>query len=86
MVSIRINFRNFARLFTHSVSNMKIIVNNIPCETSIATLAQLAEEHMLPARGVAVAVNNKMVPRSQWAEFSLCDGQQITILKAFSGG
>ena len=65
---------------------MVLTVNNSPRNTEATTLAQLALEHKLPATGVAVAVNNKMVPRSEWASFALEEGQQITILRAFSGG
>lgn len=65
---------------------MNIIVNNSPHETAATTLAQLAAEQNLPHSGVAVAVNNQMVPRTEWDSFTLQDGQKITILKAFSGG
>jgi sulfur carrier protein len=65
---------------------MNIIVNNSPCETTATTLAQLAAEQRLPQGGVAVAVNNQLVPRTNWDSFALQDGQKITILKAFSGG
>lgn len=65
---------------------MQLNINNIPYETASTTLAQLAQERSLPDSGVAIAVNNRMVPRTQWSEFAILDGQQITILKAFSGG
>jgi thiamine biosynthesis protein ThiS len=31
-------------------------------------------------------VDNKMIPRSEWAAFTLQENQKITILRAFSGG
>lgn len=65
---------------------MKLIINNQPLETTAATLQALATERQLPMTGVAIAVNNKMVKRTDWPTFALKDGQQITILKAFSGG
>ncbi|MBQ7741448.1 MAG: sulfur carrier protein ThiS [Bacteroidaceae bacterium] len=65
---------------------MTLTVNNTTCETTADTLAQLAEQHALPASGVAIAVDNKMVPRSEWATFTLQENQKITILRAFSGG
>lgn len=65
---------------------MKLIINNQPLESSAATLQALADERQLPETGVAIAVDNKMVRRMEWPEFALKDGQQITILKAFSGG
>ncbi len=65
---------------------MNLIINNTPVDTDATTLAQLCEQRQLPAKGVAVAVDNKMVPRAQWASFELCEGQKVTILKAFCGG
>ncbi|MBK5223258.1 MAG: sulfur carrier protein ThiS [Acidimicrobiia bacterium] len=48
-----------------------------------ATVAHLVEED---AKGVAVAVNEEVVPRSQWPETSLHDGDRIEILEAHQGG
>ena len=38
------------------------------------------------ARGVAVAVNGTVVPRRDWAQRTLADGDQIEIVKPFAGG
>ena len=38
------------------------------------------------ARGVAVAVNGTVVPRRDWAQRTLVDGDQIEIVKPFAGG
>ena len=65
---------------------MTLIINNTPYETTATTLSQLAEQQQLPASGVAIAVDNKMVPRSEWPAFALSANQKITRLKAFSGG
>ena len=65
---------------------MTLIINNTPHETTANNLAQLAEQQHLPASGVAIAVDNTMVPRNNWATFVLQDNQKITILRAFSGG
>ena len=37
-------------------------------------------------RGVAVALNEQVVPRSQWALTPVCDGDQIEIIQATQGG
>ncbi|HEX2054649.1 MAG TPA: sulfur carrier protein ThiS [Actinomycetota bacterium] len=37
-------------------------------------------------RGVAVAVNGEVVPRSEWRSFRVTDGMQIEVLKAVQGG
>jgi sulfur carrier protein len=37
-------------------------------------------------RGVAVAVNREVVPRSTWSEAVLHDGDRVEILEAHQGG
>ncbi|WP_420435294.1 sulfur carrier protein ThiS [Candidatus Poriferisocius sp.] len=37
-------------------------------------------------RGVAVAVNREIVPRSRWGEASLAEGDRVEILEAAKGG
>jgi sulfur carrier protein len=39
-----------------------------------------------PARGVAVAVNGTVVPRSAWEGTGLADGDAIEVLTAVQGG
>ncbi len=65
---------------------MKLIINHQETESKAATLLQLAKELTLPARGVAVAVNNRMIPRIEWAEQTLAESDKITIIKAACGG
>ena len=63
---------------------MNIIVNNSPHETAATTLAQLAAEQNLPHSGVAVAVNNQMVPRTEWDSFALQDGDRFPYFKSIA--
>ena len=65
---------------------MKINVNNKPLATEAGTLAALAEELSLPEKGVAVAVENKMVPRSEWQNTALQEGMAVVVIKAVCGG
>ena len=65
---------------------MKVNINKKSTETSATTVQQLAEELNLPAKGVAVAIDNTMVPRSEWATTGIKDGADIVIVKAFCGG
>ncbi len=65
---------------------MKIQVNNKETETGAQNVAALAKELALPERGVAVAVNNRMVPRETWTECSLNEGDKVVIIKAACGG
>ncbi len=65
---------------------MKIIVNDEEIEFAGQTVADLSKQLSLPDKGVAVAVDMQMVPRAQWPETNLSDGQKIIIIKAVSGG
>ena len=38
------------------------------------------------ARGLAVAVNGAVVPRAQWSEIALRDGDAVEVVMLFAGG
>ncbi|BEG98681.1 sulfur carrier protein ThiS [Bacteroides sedimenti] len=66
---------------------MKVQVNNQEMELSAqSSIQQLSETMELPQAGVAIAVNNKMVPRTQWHQFFLQENDQVVIIKAACGG
>lgn len=65
---------------------MKVTVNNKEMETGSATLQLLTEELALPIQGIAIAVNNRIVPRTEWVDYALTEGISIVIIKAACGG
>lgn len=65
---------------------MKILINSKETETASPDLASLATELALPKAGVAVAVNNQMVRREEWATTPLNENDSILIIKAACGG
>lgn len=65
---------------------MNVTVNNKPLETGASTLKELALQLELPEKGVAVAVSNKMVPRSEWENFAITEGVSIIVIRASCGG
>lgn len=66
---------------------MIIKVNNKEMElSSQASFQQLAETLQLPDKGVAVAVNNQMIPRTKWSETILQENDQVVVIKAACGG
>jgi|UniRef100_UPI004024D362 thiamine biosynthesis protein thiS len=65
---------------------MNVTVNNKPVETGASTLKELALQLELPEKGVAVAVSNKMVPRSEWENFAITEGVSIIVIRASCGG
>lgn len=50
------------------------------------TVAELVECHAGTTKGIAVAVNAEVVPRSTWSEHRLADGDHIEVLHAAQGG
>ena len=67
---------------------MNISVNN---ETQVlaatATITDLlAQIELQQTRGVAIAVNNSIIPRSGWDKHTLSENDSITIITATAGG
>jgi sulfur carrier protein len=67
---------------------MKIELNGRAVEVAPqATVADAVEASGAEARrGVAVAVEGEVVPRSEWESTPLRDGQQVEVLHAVQGG
>jgi sulfur carrier protein len=65
----------------------EIIVNGKPEPLEQATLGQLvAGRTTASARGLAVALNDSLVPRQAWPTTRLRAGDRIEIVKAMVGG
>ncbi len=68
---------------------MRIELNGRPCELAEgATLADAVREAGAEqaARGVAVALDGEVVPRSEWAATPLIAGGKVEVLAAIQGG
>jgi sulfur carrier protein len=69
---------------------MRIVLNGSPHElperTTIAALVAAIDAGGAGGRGVAVAVDAEVVPRSGWDGFELADGQRVEVLGAIQGG
>lgn len=66
---------------------MQIIINNQPFEIEQpATLAEILAARGLDAPGMAVAVNNKLVPRGERDSFRLSESDRLVVIKAVCGG
>ncbi len=66
---------------------MRLTVNGRPqSRTTTCSVATLVAELIAAQRGVAVAVNGTVVPRSTWAQVDLADGDNVEVLTAAQGG
>ena len=65
---------------------MKVTVNDEPVEVDEqTTVAALLDRLGFPAKGIAVAVDWAVIPRSQW-DSALTDGAKIEVVTAVQGG
>ncbi|MBR4923323.1 MAG: sulfur carrier protein ThiS [Bacteroidaceae bacterium] len=65
---------------------MKLRVNDKEVETRATNLSLFSQEQNLPTTGIAIAVNNRMIPRTEWDSYALNKGDNILIIKAVCGG
>ena len=66
---------------------MRVSVNRDPVELDDGTsVAALLETLGRDGRGVAVAVNEEVVPRSTWTDVVLGAGDRVEVLVAAQGG
>jgi len=65
---------------------MKVIVNDEHVEVAEqTTVAELLDRLGFPEKGIAVAVNWSVLPRSEW-ETTLSDGARVEVVTAVQGG
>jgi len=66
---------------------MKIDVNEKPVEldekSNIEQLLILLDS---PLKGSAIAVNQKIITRSEWASYQLKENDQVSLFQAIAGG
>lgn len=66
---------------------MKVKLNDTILELADhTTLQQAMDQANVNSKGIAVAVNGKVVPTSERGTHPLGDGDSIIIIKAFYGG
>ena len=67
---------------------MNVIVNNKSVELSDASgIAALLEKLNIPTPvGIAIAVNEQVVPKSAWESCVLKDNDQVLLIRATQGG
>jgi sulfur carrier protein len=65
-----------------------IFVNGEPRERAGATIAELLSDLGVEdrGRGVAVAVDGEVVPRAEWGDRRINEGERVEALSAMQGG
>jgi sulfur carrier protein len=69
---------------------VKIVLNGEPRKVSdgitVARLVREVDRDRNGGRGIAVAVDAEVVPRSEWEGLELSEGQHVELLGAIQGG
>ena len=68
---------------------MRVVLNGRDAELANGATVRAAVDALeLPAsgRGVAVAVDAEVVPRTQWDTHELSEGARVEVLRAIQGG
>jgi sulfur carrier protein len=67
---------------------IEIEVNGEAMPVGVATLAEQVQGQTLPAKGkgIAVALNDAVVPRARWPETTLKPGDRVEIVRPIVGG
>ncbi|MFT6441544.1 MAG: sulfur carrier protein [Salibacteraceae bacterium] len=67
---------------------MEVIVNNsvtqVQNESSLSEL--ISALNLIEQKGIAIALNNKVVTKTKWESTTLSEKDKITIIKATQGG
>ena len=69
---------------------MRVLLNGesqeLPDACTVAELVERAAPGASDGRGVAVAVDAEVVPRSDWGRTTIFEGQRVELLAAMQGG
>jgi len=65
---------------------MKLTINGQLQDSAAGTLAQLIEQLGMKQDRVAVELNRNIVPRGQWPQTSLAEGDNLEIVHFVGGG
>jgi sulfur carrier protein len=68
---------------------MRVVLNGRDAELAEGATVRVAVDALdlpAPERGVAVAVDAEVVPRTQWDTHELSEGARVEVLRAIQGG
>ncbi len=69
------------------MSNIEIFVNSENRQIDANTkLAELMDQLQINTQGIAVALNNAVIPKNDWQQYPIKEKDNIIIIKATQGG
>lgn len=63
-----------------------IYINGVEKSLAFHSLAEAVSSVTSASSGIAAALNDRVIPRSQWTETEIADGDRIEIVTAVQGG
>lgn len=66
--------------------NVEINHKNVNVSEYVNNLEELLQQEGFAGPGVAVAVNNRVIPKAQWKSTMLEEDMKITVIRAACGG
>lgn len=67
---------------------MVVFLNNTQHTLSapMTIASMIAALGITAGKGTALAVNNSVIPKAQWADYQLRDNDKVTLIRATQGG
>ena len=67
---------------------MNVFINNnsINCSEETTLHQLLHTQGITSSKGIAVAINNSVIPKADWEQKKLTNNDKITIIRATQGG
>nr|WP_145543712.1 sulfur carrier protein ThiS [Yersinia frederiksenii] len=70
-----------------TTNSMLIMLNDQPLEVEVnITADKLLNQLNRHQPGTALAINQVIIPRTDWAKYQLCTGDNILLFQAIAGG
>ncbi|MBU6233777.1 MAG: sulfur carrier protein ThiS [Acidobacteria bacterium] len=63
-----------------------VSLNGVETTTPAMSIEELLRHSAIELRGIAVALNGTVVPRSQWSTTPITEGDAIEVVTAAAGG
>ncbi|MFC3198462.1 sulfur carrier protein ThiS [Parapedobacter deserti] len=75
-------------LSEHNMPDMEVIINHqkISIQPDASLVKVLCDYGITQSKGIAIAVNESVIPQKYWESTSLRQGDRLTIIKAAQGG
>ncbi len=69
------------------MNEVMVTINDKPTDIGMESkLIDVLNKQGIPSEGCAIAVNNKVVPKSKWNTIQIQKGDTLSVFRAIAGG